>query len=226
MRKKEVIRDLLLAGKKQKEIIEATGASKSAISYHRKLLGLAKIAPEHNWKAIQVDMDRGMSARQASQKHGISIRAIWDGGRSGKLRRRDPPPPMTADELKKKNANAVMRFYERRRQWMIDLLGGKCVKCGSLENLETDHIDRSNKSFDIASNFGRKKEVLLQELAKCQLLCEKCHLDKTQNIDGFKVKHGSIGMYRTHKCRCDLCRSAVSAMQRRWRDKKRGQSSA
>ena len=57
----------------------------------------------------------------------------------------------------------VDMFY---RKIAVELLGGKCVKCDTTENLEIDHIlsvQRGGK--DIANN--------------CQLLCKKHHQLKT-----------------------------------------------
>jgi len=53
--------------------------------------------------------------------------------------------------------------------WKRD--GGKCVKCGSIENLEYDHIIPFSKG---GSNTERN----------IQLLCEKCNREKHDKIDG------------------------------------------
>ena len=47
--------------------------------------------------------------------------------------------------------------------------GGKCVKCGSQENLEFDHI----------IPFSKGGATTYRNM---QLLCKKCNLDKTNNI--------------------------------------------
>ena len=72
-----------------------------------------------------------------------------------------------------------MARYKRNKQKYVDKLGGKCVECGSTELLQFDHINPLEKSFTITSNFHRKD--LDEELAKCQLLCPTCHLEKTKN---------------------------------------------
>ena len=68
--------------------------------------------------------------------------------------------------------------YERNKQKYVDKLGGKCVKCGTTEHLQFDHINPLEKSFTISSNFHRKD--LDEELDKCQLLCWDCHMEKTK----------------------------------------------
>ena len=66
------------------------------------------------------------------------------------------------------------------REILIEKLGGKCIECGCTETLEFDHIDPSTKSFNISAGYIKPKEVLLEEVAKCQLLCNKCHIEKSK----------------------------------------------
>lgn len=95
--------------------------------------------------------------------------------------------------------------YHKRREWAIDILGGRCVKCGSTDNLEFDHIDHALVSFRIGGSLLYSNDKLLPELMKCQLLCHKCHMDKTLHESGRKrCEHGYSG-YVNRKCRCDIC---------------------
>jgi 5-methylcytosine-specific restriction endonuclease McrA len=64
---------------------------------------------------------------------------------------------------------------------MREMLGGKCVRCGATSDLEFDHVDRHTKSFTIGSRAMSRWDGLLVELAKCQLLCRPCHIEKTYN---------------------------------------------
>lgn len=98
-----------------------------------------------------------------------------------------------------------------RRAEALIKLGGKCVKCGTTENLEFDHIDPKTKSFEIGAWGSHSKADLEIELAKCQLLCKSCHIEKTA------VTHGSYGYYKHHKCRCTPCRAANAAYTRSYR---------
>jgi hypothetical protein len=79
------------------------------------------------------------------------------------------------------------------REILIERLGGKCVECGRTETLEFDHIDPSTKSFNIASGYSKPKEVLLAEVAKCQLLCNKCHIEKSKKDLKFRPKNCAGG---------------------------------
>ena len=74
------------------------------------------------------------------------------------------------------------------REILIEKLGGKCVECGCTEALEFDHIDPSTKSFNIASGYTKPKDILLGEVAKCQLLCNKCHIEKSKKDLKFRPK--------------------------------------
>lgn len=75
-----------------------------------------------------------------------------------------------------------MRDYMRNRARrmradIITHLGGKCVKCGSLDRLQVDHIDPTTKTSHRITMWSRVKRDA--ELAKCQLLCHGCHWAKT-----------------------------------------------
>lgn len=71
-------------------------------------------------------------------------------------------------------------YVAARRKQIIDHLGGKCVTCGSVEDLEVDHIDRTTKCFDPCARARYAWRNILDELAKCQLLCRTCHWAKTR----------------------------------------------
>lgn len=95
----------------------------------------------------------------------------------------------------------------RRQEW-VDYMGGKCVSCQSTQRLEFDHIDRTTKAFEPRMLWSRKTETIIEELMKCQLLCYECHKLKTR-MENTKVhEHGSYTLYKTYKCRCQLCKDA------------------
>lgn len=119
------------------------------------------------------------------------------------------------------NSNQLNQYY-RRKQEFITILGGKCVDCGCVDNLEFDHINPKEKSFNISKNYSKNYDELLKEVLKCALRCKDCHKIKTEDIDGFKADHGTLGMYRHQKCRCDLCKKANSDYHREYKRKSRG----
>lgn len=94
------------------------------------------------------------------------------------------------------------RWIEDRKQKGLEILGGKCVKCGSTERLEFDHVDPKIKNEKIrhgGSLFSLKWEDVLEELKRCQLLCRPCHIEKTinnrdnlRNFNRFKLNENIV----------------------------------
>ncbi|GAC1668894.1 MAG: hypothetical protein NVS9B9_28440 [Ktedonobacteraceae bacterium] len=75
---------------------------------------------------------------------------------------------------------AEQREYQRK--WMArrreEFFRGKsCVKCASTENLELEHIDPKLKVSQ--RNWSWTEATRLVELAKCQVLCNPCHKEKS-----------------------------------------------
>lgn len=101
------------------------------------------------------------------------------------------------------------QYYRKRRQEIIDYLGGKCVKCNATDNLEVDHIDPSQKSHDVSKRMSLKNNK--EEFDKCQLLCNSCHKEKT--VSEKTVTHGKQHAFRNLKCTCDPCSAAKLAYQ-------------
>src|SRR5690606_2460330 len=114
-------------------------------------------------------------------------------------------------------------YYEERMAWYKSYLGGKCVHCGNTENLEFDHKIAADKNFTISSKYDAKWEILKPELDKCQLLCQRCHIIKSQTEGDTKavVVHGSLGMYSHYKCRCELCKKTWNEHSKNYRREKR-----
>ena len=112
-------------------------------------------------------------------------------------------------------------LYHLRREKAIKFLGGQCVHCGSKDNLQFDHIDPSVKEFDVSGHLTHSWEKLKRELLKCQILCEGCHLIKTnenhENPGGSHRKgmwsHGTYTGYR-YGCRCEMCKEIYSLIRK------------
>lgn len=107
-----------------------------------------------------------------------------------------------------------LKRYHRIRKEIIDLLGGKCVECGTTENLEFDHIDRETKNFNIGRLTNVSREKLLKELPLCQLLCKPHHDIKSAKEES--VEHGG-GLTGKKNCRCEYCAPLKNAYARRYK---------
>lgn len=106
--------------------------------------------------------------------------------------------------------------YHKRMAHFIGYLGGKCVQCGSTESLQIDHIDPSTKSFTIANEWNRPIARIMDELAKCQLLCWPHHLNKTaaEGSAGVPCSHQSRWCAREGRCELPECVARYEA----WKD--------
>lgn len=127
------------------------------------------------------------------------------------------------------NSNEYMRQYmanryHKRRNQAIEKLGGKCVDCGTTENLEFDHVNESDKSFNVGTAFGGMAESKLwDELKKCVLRCRTHHLEKT--INSKSVGHGE-GVVGKRNCRCSLCAPLKNAYARDLKRRRKETSSS
>lgn len=120
------------------------------------------------------------------------------------------------------NSNEYMRRYFKKRYYQrinkaLKKLRNKCVKCLKTTDLQFDHIDRSTKLFAISDHGAHSEEKFWLEVAKCQLLCEKCHQTKTLidfNRLSAKETHGTLSSYRY--CKCELCKKAKSTYMKEY----------
>lgn len=107
---------------------------------------------------------------------------------------------------------------KNRRQKFIELLGGKCVRCGTADNLQFDHKNPKKKEFRIADRIDAPEDVLLAEVNKCVLMCAPCHKEKTLEKGEHgqpKSRCGTIWRYKHYKCRCTKCKKAMSLYSKR-----------
>ena len=80
----------------------------------------------------------------------------------------------------------------------------KCSWCGSIEKLELHHLDPNKKIANAIWSW--KKEKRSVEIAKCIILCKKCH----HVYHAWLLRRWVHGLSNTYKkgCRCDECRHA------------------
>lgn len=103
----------------------------------------------------------------------------------------------------KDQQRAYMREWmaKRRAAWFADKV---CARCGSTENLQNHHRDKTKKiSHNVWSWSDKRRQA---ELTKCDVLCRHCH-DKETVKQGARTPptHGTMGRYVFGGCRCDLC---------------------
>ena len=77
------------------------------------------------------------------------------------------------------------RVYRRgieRKEKLIEMAGGKCLRCGYSKchrALSFHHRDPTNKKFGLSLNvlWGTAWDKIIEEFNKCDLLCIRCHLE-------------------------------------------------
>lgn len=120
---------------------------------------------------------------------------------------------------------AYLREYQkewmrkRRNEFFSDK---QCNVCGSKEKLELDHIDPGSKKYNPGSlwSMSDTNPNKITELAKCQVLCYNCHLQKSKVQSWTKpLVHGYGGYQR--KCKCEICFEAMREVNRSERRKLR-----
>lgn len=85
------------------------------------------------------------------------------------------------ESQKIKNNARHMGYYQESKEYAVDFLGGKCEKCGNkkFEQLCFHHRDPGQKSFNISGVLRKPlksiKNMLREELLKCELVCRNCH---------------------------------------------------
>src|SRR4051812_19676191 len=85
----------------------------------------------------------------------------------------------------------IAAYRRRLLDEAIERLGGLCVRCGTAEALQFDHIDPATKVFVIANGWKKKRDLFWAEVAKCQLLCHRCHSIKTCADHGWKSRYAN-----------------------------------
>lgn len=98
----------------------------------------------------------------------------------------------------------------RRENWFV---GQKCARCGSVEQLEVHHVDRSTKVTHRIWSWSEARRR--QELAKCEVLCSECH--KKESGAQREPSHGTKSRYSNYGCRCAGCKAAKRAFDARYK---------
>lgn len=94
----------------------------------------------------------------------------------------------------------------RTRQWLIDLKTGRaCTDCRRVyppAAMQWDHLPGRVKLGDVSALCALSREVILAEIAKCELVCVNCHTMRTAVRAGWISSGRQVqefaGAYRTH----------------------------
>jgi hypothetical protein len=115
----------------------------------------------------------------------------------------------------KQNEYQRERLRKRRELFLSDKV---CRICGSKDNLELDHIDRTLKVSHSVWSWSQGRRDL--EIAKCQILCHNDHIDKTWSLDFKRAECGTHSKYTTG-CRCLECKAAHAKCRREYLARKK-----
>lgn len=89
-----------------------------------------------------------------------------------------------------------------------------CALCGSVEELELDHIDPALKVDHKVWSWSAIRRNA--ELAKCRVLCRPCHKERTSVRYALARRHGTATMYE-RGCKCGPCRRSNADRRAAWR---------
>lgn len=92
------------------------------------------------------------------------------------------PLPRSVQNLSGKQLAVVYNRNRREsiKRRMVDLKGGKCQACGYSRchaALDFHHRDSATKMFPLSLAYSKNWELVLLELAKCDLVCRNCHAE-------------------------------------------------
>ena len=68
----------------------------------------------------------------------------------------------------------------KRREKFLELLGGKCDRCGAIDGLHFDHKRPKSKKFNISKRLDAPEKTILKDLAQTNFL-----KDATENVSLF-----------------------------------------
>ena len=72
----------------------------------------------------------------------------------------------------------------------VNLLGGKCSKCGNLDVLVLSfHHPDNNKECQVGNILSYRWSIIEKEVLKCELLCHNCHHELHFNENSLEKRH-------------------------------------
>ena len=110
---------------------------------------------------------------------------------------------LNRDRLISKNSARTISYHRKYRNEAIDILGGKCVRCGIDDRrvLQIDHINGGGRREEREiRNSGIVKKIIAGNTAGYQLLCANCNWIKRWELR----ENGSGVSRRKDKCKEQL----------------------
>lgn len=117
----------------------------------------------------------------------------------------------SSEDAIKRRKYALDRYYKKRNE-LIAALGGRCILCGSTEDLNFDHTDQIDKKFAIGKLLSHSNREVDKEVQKCDLLCFTCHMKKTKdNREHIKNRkhHTKLNTFQVDEIR-ELLKTSLS----------------
>lgn len=94
------------------------------------------------------------------------------------------------EEWKREHIEKITKRGRERKQKIVDDAGGKCIICGysgPLRTMSFHHRNPKEKLFGLASSelSSKTMEQIKNEVAKCDLLCIRCHLELEDELSSY-----------------------------------------
>lgn len=91
---------------------------------------------------------------------------------------------MTDDTRKREKAEALRRYRSRKREQIDNLKRVPCADCGGTFHpfvMDFDHREGVEKRFNVSAAIplGLSIESVIEEAAKCDVICSNCHRMRT-----------------------------------------------
>lgn len=86
---------------------------------------------------------------------------------------------------KAKNPDYWKRYKQKSKDSLVELKAAPCVDCGGTfppECMDFDHLSGTSKVMDVSTmaKQGLARQRILDEIAKCELVCANCHRIRTK----------------------------------------------
>lgn len=90
--------------------------------------------------------------------------------------------------------DSTIDYYRQRRKELVERLGGECVECGAINDLQFHHVnpEEGNETGMGGWNHLYAIEEDLENGVEIELLCRECHLNLHNNSENLEeMDHAS-----------------------------------